>query len=96
VYGFLSRAHLEHTLAGNLVVAGRAADVDARLDAKQSDLDDVRARIVLLDQTRTVATKGHTKTTTIGDLGPARDKLVHERQAAENREGPRYGPAEGS
>jgi hypothetical protein len=27
VYGFLSRAHLEHALAGDLTVASRAADV---------------------------------------------------------------------
>ena len=84
VYGFLSRAHIEHALAGDLAVAGKAADVEARLDATQADLDDIKARIAQLDQTRTVATKGRTKTTTVGDQGPARDKLVHEREAAEN------------
>jgi hypothetical protein len=36
-------------------------------------LDDIKARIAQLDQTRTVATKGRTKTITVGDLGPARD-----------------------
>jgi hypothetical protein len=84
VYGFLSRAHIEHALAGDLTVANRAAAVEARLEAKQADLDDIRARIAQLDQTRTVATKGRTKTTTVGDQGPARERLVHEREAAEN------------
>ena len=83
VYGFLSRAHLEHALAGDLSVASKAADVEARLDAKQADLDDIKARIAQLDQTRTVATKGRTKTTTVGDQGPTRAALVHEREAAE-------------
>ena len=81
---FLSRAHIEHALAGDVTVAGKAADVDARLDAKQADLDDIKSRIAQLDQTRTVATKGHTKTTTVGDQGPAREKLVREREAGEN------------
>jgi hypothetical protein len=84
VYGFLSRVHIEHTLAGDLTVASRAADVDARMDAKQADLDDIKARIAQLDQTRTVATKGRTKTTTVGNQGPARDKLVQHREAAES------------
>jgi hypothetical protein len=51
----------------------------ARLDTKVADLDDIKARIAQLDQTKTIATKGHTKTTTIGDQGPARAALVHER-----------------
>jgi hypothetical protein len=84
VYGFLSRAHIEHALAGDITVASRAADVEAHLDAKQADLDDIKARIAQLDQTRTVATKGRTKTTTVGDQGPARDKLVQHREAAES------------
>jgi hypothetical protein len=83
VYGFLSRSHIEHALAGDLAVSGRAAGVDARLDAKQADLDDLKARIAQLDQTRTIATKGHTKTTTVGDQGPAREKLAQQREAAE-------------
>ena len=84
VYGFLTRAHIEHALAGDLAVSSKAATVEARLDAKQADLDDLKARIAQLDQTRTVATKGHTKTTTVGDQGPAREKLVREREAGEN------------
>jgi hypothetical protein len=70
IYGFLSRAHI--ALAGDLTVSSKAATVDARLEAKQADLDDIKARVAQLDQTRTVATKGHTKTTTVGDQGQAR------------------------
>jgi len=84
VYGFLSRAHIEHALAGTVIVANKAADVESRLEAKQADLDDIKARIAQLDQTRTVATKRHTRTTTIGNQGPARAALVREREAAEN------------
>ncbi|HEY2229779.1 MAG TPA: hypothetical protein VGI22_18980 [Xanthobacteraceae bacterium] len=84
VYGFLSRAHIEHALAGDVTVSNRVADVDARLEAKQSDLADITARIAQLDQTRTVATKGRTRTTTVGDQGLARDRLVQQREAAEN------------
>jgi hypothetical protein len=40
-------------------VANRAAAVEARLGAAQADLDDIKARIAQLDQTKTVATKGH-------------------------------------
>ena len=83
VYGFLSRAHIEHALAGDITVTSKAATVDARLEAKQADLDDIKGRIAQLDQTKTVATKGHTKTTTVGDQGPARTALVHEREQAE-------------
>ena len=37
-------------VAGDLTVASRAAEVDARLEAKQADLDDIRARIAQLEQ----------------------------------------------
>ena len=62
-----------------------ASHIDALLDGKQADLDDIKARIAQLDPTKTVATKGRTKTTTVGDQGPARAALVHEREAAENK-----------
>jgi hypothetical protein len=85
VYGFLSRAQIEHALAGDLTVASKAADVDARLEAKQADLADIRSRIALLDQTKTTtfAKKG-SKIVTVGDQGPARAKLTGELQAAES------------
>jgi hypothetical protein len=31
VYGFLSRAHIEHVLAGDLPVSRQTAEVDARI-----------------------------------------------------------------
>jgi hypothetical protein len=84
VYGFLSRAHIEHALAGDVTVSSKAATVDARLEAKQADLEDIKGRIAQLDQTKTVATKAHVRVTTVGNEGPARAALVHEREAAEN------------
>jgi hypothetical protein len=77
VYGLLSRTRIEHALAGNLTVANKAANIDARLEAKQAHLNDLKARISQLDQTQTVATKGHTKTNTVCDRGPAREKLIY-------------------
>ena len=65
-------------------LANASATVDAPLEAKEADLSDIKARIAQLDQTRTVATKGRTKTTTVGNQGPARDKLVQHREAAES------------
>jgi hypothetical protein len=76
VYGFLSRAHIEHPLAGDQRVANASATIDAQLDAKQADLDGIKAGIAQLDQIKTVTTKGHQKTAAVGDQGPARDKLV--------------------
>jgi hypothetical protein len=49
VYGFLSRAHIEHALAGNLTVASRAADVDARLSVQVGVVADVDRRIGQVD-----------------------------------------------
>jgi hypothetical protein len=43
VYGFLSRAHIEHALAGDLTVASKPAAVEAHLDARQAELDDLKA-----------------------------------------------------
>jgi len=79
----LSRAHIEHALTGDQRLANASATITARLDAKQADLDDIKARIAQLDQTKTVATKGHTKTITVGDQGPARAALTHERVQVE-------------
>jgi hypothetical protein len=45
VYGFLSRAHIEHALAGDQRAANASATIDARLEAMQADLDGLRARI---------------------------------------------------
>lgn len=64
-------------------MASAAASVDARLGAKSADLADIQGRIALLNQTKTTATKGHTRTVTVGDQGPARVQLGHQREEAE-------------
>jgi hypothetical protein len=49
VYGFLSRAHIEHALSGELAVASRAADVDARISVQASTLADLDRRLSQID-----------------------------------------------
>jgi hypothetical protein len=49
VYGFLSRAHIEHALARDLTVASRAADVDARLTVQAGVVADLDHRIGQVD-----------------------------------------------
>jgi len=49
IYGYLSRAHVEHALAGELAVAGRAADVDARLTVQAAVVADLNRRISQID-----------------------------------------------
>jgi hypothetical protein len=49
VYGFLSRAHIEHALAGDLAVASKAADVDAQITLQASVLADLDRRVAQVD-----------------------------------------------
>lgn len=49
VYGFLSRAHIEHALAGDLTVASRATDVEARLAVQAGVVADLDRRISQVD-----------------------------------------------
>ncbi len=49
VYGFLSRAHLEHALAGDLSVASRAAEVEARLSVQAGVVADLDRRLGQID-----------------------------------------------
>jgi hypothetical protein len=49
IYGYLSRAHIEHALAGDLAVAGRAADVEARLALQAGVVSDLDRRIAQID-----------------------------------------------
>jgi hypothetical protein len=42
VYGFLSRAHIEHALAGDLDRGQQGGRCSGALDAKQADLDDIK------------------------------------------------------
>jgi len=49
IYGYLSRAHIAHALAGDLAVAGRAADVEARLVVQGGVVADLDHRIAQID-----------------------------------------------
>jgi len=49
VYGFLSRAHIEHALAGDLTVASKAADVEARLGVQAGIVADLNRRVAQID-----------------------------------------------
>jgi hypothetical protein len=48
-YGFLAKAHIGHAVAGETAVAGRAADIDARLNAQVSIVADLDRRIAQID-----------------------------------------------
>jgi hypothetical protein len=61
IYGYLSRAHIAHTLAGDIAVSGRAADVEARLTVQANILADLDKRIAQIDAAIDEAAKrGHT------------------------------------
>jgi len=49
VYGFLSRAHIEHALAGDLTVASKVADIDARLSVQVGVVTDIDRRLSQID-----------------------------------------------
>jgi hypothetical protein len=49
VYGFLSRAHIEHALAGDLTVSSKAAAVEARLTVQAGVVADLDRRIGQVD-----------------------------------------------
>jgi hypothetical protein len=48
-YGFLAKAHIGHAVAGETAVAGRSADVDARITVQAGVLADVDRRIAQID-----------------------------------------------
>jgi hypothetical protein len=48
-FGFLSRAHLEHALAGDLTVASHAAETDARISVRTGVVADIDRRIGQID-----------------------------------------------
>src|SRR5262249_3780005 len=49
VYGFLSRAHIQHALAGDLAVAQHEAEIDARITVQAGVLADLDRRIAQID-----------------------------------------------
>jgi hypothetical protein len=60
-FGYLSRAHIASALAGDLAVAGRGADIEARLSMQAGDVADLDRRIAQIDTAIEKATeKGRT------------------------------------
>jgi len=60
-FGFLSKAHIGHAVAGETAVAGRAADIDARISVQTGVLADIDRRLSQIDGAIETATrKGRT------------------------------------
>jgi hypothetical protein len=71
VYGFLARAHIEHALAGDLAVAGRATDVDVRSQVQANTVSDLDKRIAQIDSAVEESTK---RGRTLGAMSLASDQ----------------------
>jgi hypothetical protein len=48
-YGFLAKAHIGHAIAGEMAVAGRAAEIDARITLQAGLVADIDRRIAQID-----------------------------------------------
>jgi hypothetical protein len=60
-YGFLARSNISHAVAGDVAIAGRLADVDARLSVQAGVLSDLDRRLAQIDGAVEKATsKGRT------------------------------------
>jgi hypothetical protein len=60
-FGYLSRAHIASSLAGDLAVAGRGADIEARLAMQAGVVADLDRRIAQIDKAvETATSKGRT------------------------------------
>jgi len=55
-YGFLAKAHIGHQVEGDVAVAGRAADIEARLAVQAEKVADLTKQIADLDAARTIET----------------------------------------
>jgi hypothetical protein len=53
-YGFLAKAHIGHAVAGDVAMAGRAADIEARLSVQAAVVADLTKQIADLDAARPV------------------------------------------
>jgi hypothetical protein len=85
VYGFLSRAHIAHAVAGELIVDGHASEVDAQLSVQAGILADIDRRIGELDDiVKSATTRGYTKAAMalVADQERGRSALVTQRTAA--------------
>jgi hypothetical protein len=64
-YGFLAKAHIGHAVAGETAVAGRAADIDARITVQTGIVADSDRRLAQIDGAVEKATaKGRTGSAT--------------------------------
>jgi hypothetical protein len=60
-YGFLAKAHIGHQVEGETAVAGRAADIEARLSVQAAVVADLDRRIAQIDKAvETATSKGRT------------------------------------
>jgi hypothetical protein len=55
-YGFLAKAHIGHAPAGDLVVSGRAAAIDAKISVQADKVANLTQQITDLDAARTIET----------------------------------------
>jgi hypothetical protein len=55
-FGFLAKAHIGHQVAGDVEVAGRAADIEWRLSVQAEKVADLTKQIADLDAARTIET----------------------------------------
>src|SRR5262249_16444319 len=62
-YGFLAKAHIGHAVAGEMAVAGRAADINARIGGQTGGVADIDRRLAQIDgAVRKATAKGATGT----------------------------------
>jgi hypothetical protein len=81
-YGFLARAHIASSVAGETAVAGRAADVEARIRVQEGVMADLDRRLGQIDKAVETATvRGRTSGAMqlAGDQRRNRAELVAER-----------------
>jgi hypothetical protein len=79
-YGFLAKAHIGHQVEGDIAVAGRTADIDARITVQAGVVADIDRRIAQIDGAVDKATnKGRTGSAMqlAGDQRKVRSELVH-------------------
>jgi hypothetical protein len=84
--GFLAKAHIGHALAGDLAVAGRAAEADSRLSVQAGVVADIDRRIAQIDTAVEKATE-RGRTAGAMKLADEQRKVRAELAASRVREG---------
>jgi hypothetical protein len=85
-YGYLTRAHIEHALAGDLEVAGQAAEADAKITVQTTVVADLDRRIGQIDGAIETATQ-HGRSNTAMALADQQRKTRTDLAAARILEG---------